>query len=627
MTCLRAENITKRYADRLLFENLSMTIAKSNKIAIIAKNGTGKTTLLNILAGIDTSDGLGKVILDKNCSMAYLPQQPLFEKGSTVWNALFNSNDELLKSIATYEDLIARSATDNSDALLKQLQQAMEKMDSLNAWDYEAQVKQILYRLNIQNFEQVVDTLSGGQLKRLALARILIQNPDLVIMDEPTNHLDVDMIEWLENYLQTSDITLFIVSHDRYFLDKVCKEIWELDGGKIYSYKGNYAYYMEKKAEREMLLEIEIDKAKNLYRKELEWMRRQPQARGTKQKARIDAFYETKEKAHQKIENKKVVLDVKMQRLGNKILELENINKAYGTKKIIENFTYTFKPGERIGIVGKNGIGKSTFLNILLGLESSDSGKVSTGETIVFGYYAQSGMQLKEDKRVLETVKDIAEYIELNKGEQVTATQLCKRFLFDDKMQHTYVSKLSGGEKRRLYLLTILMKNPNFLILDEPTNDLDIQTLNVLEDFLENFKGCLLTVTHDRYFMDKLADHLFVFEGNGIIRDFNGNYQDYLNEQTELKQKQKQETQKKEQTNSSKTNPTLKRKLSYKEQLELDTLEKEIPMLETKKNTLIQNLNSGSTNHEELMQWGTELEILNKELDEKGMRWLELSEL
>lgn len=627
MTCLRAENITKRYADRLLFENLSMTIAKSNKIAIIAKNGTGKTTLLNILAGIDTSDGLGKVILDKNCSMAYLPQQPLFEKGSTVWNALFNSNDELLKSIATYEDLIARSATDNSDALLKQLQQAMEKMDSLNAWDYEAQVKQILYRLNIQNFEQVVDTLSGGQLKRLALARILIQNPDLVIMDEPTNHLDVDMIEWLENYLQTSDITLFIVSHDRYFLDKVCKEIWELDGGKIYSYKGNYAYYMEKKAEREMLLEIEIDKAKNLYRKELEWMRRQPQARGTKQKARIDAFYETKEKAHQKIENKKVVLDVKMQRLGNKILELENINKAYGTKKIIENFTYTFKPGERIGIVGKNGIGKSTFLNILLGLESSDSGKISTGETIVFGYYAQSGMQLKEDKRVLETVKDIAEYIELNKGEQVTATQLCKRFLFDDKMQHTYVSKLSGGEKRRLYLLTILMKNPNFLILDEPTNDLDIQTLNVLEDFLENFKGCLLTVTHDRYFMDKLADHLFVFEGNGIIRDFNGNYQDYLNEQTELKQKQKQETQKKEQTNSSKTNPTLKRKLSYKEQLELDTLEKEIPMLETQKNTLIQKLNLGSRNHEELMQWGTELEILNKELDEKGMRWLELSEL
>lgn len=627
MTCLRAENITKRYADRLLFENLSLTIAKGNKIALIAKNGTGKTTLLNILAGIDTSDGLGKVILDKNCSMAYLPQQPLFEKGSTVWNALFNSNDELLKSIATYEDLIARSATDNSDALLKQLQQAMEKMDSLNAWDYEAQVKQILYRLNIQNFEQVVDTLSGGQLKRLALARILIQNPDLVIMDEPTNHLDVDMIEWLENYLQTSDITLFIVSHDRYFLDKVCKEIWELDGGKIYSYKGNYAYYMEKKAEREMLLEIEIDKAKNLYRKELEWMRRQPQARGTKQKARIDAFYETKEKAHQKIENKKVVLDVKMQRLGNKILELENINKAYGTKKIIENFTYTFKPGERIGIVGKNGIGKSTFLNILLGLESSDSGKISTGETIVFGYYAQSGMLLKEDKRVLETVKDIAEYIELNKGEQVTATQLCKRFLFDDKMQHTYVSKLSGGEKRRLYLLTILMKNPNFLILDEPTNDLDIQTLNVLEDFLENFKGCLLTVTHDRYFMDKLADHLFVFEGNGIIRDFNGNYQDYLNEQTELKQKQKQETQKKEQTDSLKTNPASKRKLSYKEQLELDTLEKEIPMLETKKNTLIQKLSSGSTNHEELMQWGTELEILNKELDEKGMRWLELSEL
>ena len=633
MNYLRAEQVTKRYGDRVLFENLTFSIEQGDKIALIAKNGTGKTNLLNILAGADTSDAGGKVIIDKNISVAYLPQEPEFDKTLKVWDALFNSNNELLNTVAEYEEVLALSETDHSDKVMSKLQSVMERMDALNAWDYESRVKQILSKLNITRYEQSIESLSGGQRKRLALAKILIQTPDLVIMDEPTNHLDVDMIEWLEGFLKSSDITLFLVTHDRYFLDAVCNEIIELDGGKLYTYKGNYAYFIEKKAEREFNLEREIDKAKNLYRKEIEWMRRQPKARGTKQKARIDAFYETKEKAQQKIENKKVELDMKMQRLGGKIIELSNISKAYGDQKIIENFSYIFKPGERIGIIGRNGVGKSTFLNVLMELEAIDSGHISKGDTVVYGYYSQTGLQIKEDKRVLEVVKDIADYIELGRGEQVTATQLCKRFLFDDKMQHTFVSKLSGGERRRLFLLTVLMKNPNFLILDEPTNDLDIQTLNVLEDFLEHYKGCLLVVTHDRYFMDKLADHLFVFEGEGKIRDFNGNYQDYLNEQEELKLQPKSaekeiELPTKESTlvQTIPSTAQAKRKLSYKEQLELEQIDKEIPILEQQKQQLTEQLNSGSNNHEELLAWGNALEDVNRKLDEMGMRWLELSE-
>ncbi len=633
MNYLRAEQVTKRYGDRVLFENLTFSIEQGDKIALIAKNGTGKTNLLNILAGADTSDAGGKVIIDKNISVAYLPQEPEFDPRLKVWDALFNSNNELLNAVAEYENVLALSESDHSEKVMSKLQSAMERMDALNAWDYESRVKQILSKLNITRYEQPIESLSGGQRKRLALAKILIQTPDLVIMDEPTNHLDVDMIEWLEGFLKSSDITLFLVTHDRYFLDAVCNEIIELDGGKLYTYKGNYAYFIEKKAEREFNLEREIDKAKNLYRKEIEWMRRQPKARGTKQKARIDAFYETKEKAQQKVENKKVELDMKMQRLGGKIIELTNISKAYGEQQIIDKFSYIFKPGERIGIIGRNGVGKSTFLNVLMELEAIDSGNISKGDTVVYGYYSQTGLQIKEDKRVLEVVKDIADYIELGRGEQITATQLCKRFLFDDKMQHTFVSKLSGGERRRLFLLTVLMKNPNFLILDEPTNDLDIQTLNVLEDFLENYKGCLLVVTHDRYFMDKLADHLFVFEGEGKIRDFNGNYQDYLNEQEELKLQPKASEKEVElpikaeipvQTNL--TAAPVKRKLSYKEQLELEQIDKELPLLEQQKQQLTEQLNAGSSNHEELLAWGNALEEINRKLDELGMRWLELSE-
>jgi ATP-binding cassette subfamily F protein uup len=628
---LRAENINKRYGDRVLFENLTLTIEKGDKIALIAKNGTGKTNLLNILAGVDTSDGEGKVIIDKNIQVAYLPQEPYLDPKLNVWDALFNSNNELLKAVAEYEEVMRISETNHDEATMQKLQYAMEKMDALNAWDYESRIKVILTKLSITRYDQPVTMLSGGQRKRLALARILIQTPDLIIMDEPTNHLDVEMIEWLEGYLKSADVALFLVTHDRYFLDAVCNEIIELDNNQLYTYKGNYAYFMEKKEERIFKEGREIDKARNLFRKELEWMRKQPRARGTKQKARIDAFYETKEKASQKIENKKVELDMKMQRLGGKIIELHNVNKSYPDLKIIDNFSYTFRPGERVGIIGKNGVGKSTFLNTLMELDTPDSGHISKGDTVIYGYYSQKGLEIKEDKRVLDVVKDIAEVIELGRGEQITATQLCKRFLFDDKMQHTFVSKLSGGERRRLFLLTVLIKNPNFLVLDEPTNDLDIQTLNVLEDFLESYKGCLVIVTHDRYFMDKLVEHLFVFEGEGQIRDFNGNYQDYLDEQEEKRNTAKlaQQTPKLEKvevTVAELPKQVAKRKLNFKEQHELDTLNKEIPELEAKKQEISGKLSAGSNNHEELMQWSREVEDLNAQLDQKGMRWLELSE-
>jgi ATP-binding cassette subfamily F protein uup len=630
---LRAENINKRYGDRILFENLTLTIEKGDKIALIAKNGTGKTNLLNIIAGVDTSDGEGKVITDKNIQVAYLPQEPYLDPKLNVWDALFNSNNELLKAVAEYEEVMRISETNHDEATMQKLQYAMEKMDALNAWDYESRIKLILTKLSITRYDQPVPMLSGGQRKRLALARILIQTPDLIIMDEPTNHLDVEMIEWLEGYLKSADVTLFLVTHDRYFLDAVCNEIIELENNQLYTYKGNYAYFMEKKEERIFKEGREIDKARNLFRKELEWMRKQPRARGTKQKARIDAFYETKEKASQKIENNKVELDMKMQRLGGKIIELHNVNKSYPGLNIIDNFSYMFRPGERVGIIGKNGVGKSTFLNTLMELDTPDSGHISKGDTVVYGYYSQKGLEIKEDKRVLDVVKDIAEVIELGRGEQVTATQLCKRFLFDDKMQHTFVSKLSGGERRRLFLLTVLIKNPNFLVLDEPTNDLDIQTLNVLEDFLESYKGCLVIVTHDRYFMDKLVEHLFIFEGEGKIRDFNGNYQDYLDEQEEKRNAAKiaQQAPKVSKVEApAAATETIKapakRKLSFKEQHELDTLNKEIPELEAQKQALSAKLSAGSNNHEELMQWSRAVEDINAQLDEKGMRWLELSE-
>jgi ATP-binding cassette subfamily F protein uup len=623
---LRAENLSKHYGERTLFENITLSVEYGQKIALIAKNGTGKTSLLNILAGKDIPDS-GNIVISKEISMAFLEQEPMMIPSFTVWETLFSGNNELLNAVAEYEKVLEDQEHDHSDASMKNLQDAMENMDRLQAWDYEARVKQILSKLNIHHVDQKVGTLSGGQRKRLALASILIHNPDFIIMDEPTNHLDVQMIEWLEGYLKTQDVTLLIVTHDRYFLDNVCNEIIEIDNGQLYRYAGNYAYYVEEKADREFREGREIDKAKNLMRKELEWMRRQPKARGTKSKSRIEAFYDLKEVASKKIENKQVQLDIKMQRMGGKILEVHRINKAYGDFNIVTDFSYKFKPGERIGIVGKNGVGKSTFLNMLLGIENPDSGRITKGETITFGYYSQTGLQIKDDRRVIDVVKDIAEYIELNKGEKLTASQLLKRFLFDDKQQFTYVSKLSGGEKRRLFLLTILMKNPNFLILDEPTNDLDIATLNVLEDFLADFKGCIIIVTHDRYFMDKLAEHLFIFEGAGMVRDFNGNYQDYLDELEEMKMEQKTDNNKLVETKVEKNNTQQKRKPTFNEQREYEMLNKEIEVLENKKVELEGALNAGSSNHEELINWGKELQQTKQLLDEKGLRWLELDEI
>ena len=504
-------------------------------------------------------------------------------------------------------------------------------MELYQAWDLDNKVHTILTKLNLHHhLEQFCKSLSGGQRKRLALARVLIQEPDFVIMDEPTNHLDLQMIEWLEAWLQSLDLTMLLVTHDRYFLDKICNEIIELDMGKIYSYKGNYAYFLEKKEMRETYEQKEADTARKLAKKELEWMRRQPKARTTKSKSRIDAYYDLKEKASFKRDDSVVEIQMQMQRMGTKILEVHQLQKNYGDLKICNDFTHLFVPGERIGIIGQNGVGKSTFLNMLLGLEKQDGGSIVKGDTVRFGYYNQQGIQLSEDKRVIEVITDIAEYLEIGKGVKLSATMLLKQFLFDAKKQYNYVSSLSGGEKRRLYLLTILMGKPNFLVLDEPTNDLDIDTLNVLEDFLENYEGCMLIVTHDRYFMDNLVDSLFVFEGNGNIRSFNGNYQEYLNELDEEKNKDSKakETPKLASPKIIEEEvKTTKKKLSYKEQRELEQLTDEIEILHQQKAILEKNLASGSSNHEDVIQWSANFEEVKSKLDEKELRWLELSEM
>jgi ATP-binding cassette subfamily F protein uup len=629
MIYLRAENLMKRFGERILFEKIDLTIAKGERIALIAKNGSGKTSLIKILVGEDEPD-TGSVTIDKNIKWAYLDQEPQFNANDTIWEAVFNSDNALLKTVALYEIALEKLELDpDNTSVQNELQHCMEAMSDANAWDIENRVHTILTQLNLQHhLTQNTNSLSGGQKKRLALARALINTPDLLIMDEPTNHLDIQMIEWLEAYLKAQDTTLLLVTHDRYFLDNVCNEIIELDLGQLFTYRGNYAYFLEKKEIRENNQEREADEARKLARKELEWMRRQPKARTTKSKSRITAYYETKEKASFRKDDKQVEIQMQMQRLGNKIIEVHQLTKNYGALKIVEDFTYLFTPGERIGIIGKNGVGKSTFLNLLQGLEKQDSGKIIKGETVRFGYYGQRGLEIKEDKRVIEVITDIAEYLEVGKGQKISAIALLTMFLFDPKKQHSWVSTLSGGEKRRLYLLTIIMQKPNFLILDEPTNDLDIQTLNVLEEFLENFEGCLLVVTHDRYFMDTLVEKLFVFEGNGYIRDFNGNYQDYINELEENKGKKTQVIAPKVETKleAPKTIEN-KKKLSYKELREYETLEKEIEALQQRNKALVDLLNIGSNNHEELLKWSKELEENKTTLDSKELRWLELSEM
>ncbi len=614
MNYLSIENITKSYGDKILFEDLSFGINKDQKIAFVAKNGAGKTTLLNIIAEIESPDG-GEIIFRKGLKIAYLSQNEVLEESLTIEQTIFNSDNETLKVIEQYEHALKNP--EDGDAY----QKAFDLMEHNHAWDFETQYKQILFKLKLEDLDKKVEKLSGGQKKRLSLAVILLNKPDLFILDEPTNHLDLEMIEWLENYLIKEKVTLFMVTHDRYFLERVCNEIIELDHGKLYRYKGNYSYFLQKKEERIVLEKVTVDKAKNLFKKELDWMRRQPKARTTKSKSRIDDFFVIEEKAHQRRQDHQVQLEINMERLGSKILELNYISKSFGENNLFENFDYVFKRGERIGIIGKNGTGKSTFLNIITGALKVDSGKVVTGETVKFGYYTQKGIYVKEGQKVIEVIKEFGEYIPLTKGRKISAGQLLERFLFDRKKQYDFVEKLSGGELKRLFLCTVLIQNPNFLILDEPTNDLDIVTLQVLEDFLLDFPGNLLVVSHDRYFMDKIVDHLFIFEGEGKISGFPGNYSDYRVYE-DSKPSSGKEIIKKE--DSRKAEPS-KGELSYLEKREFGKLEKDITNLEKKKEVIESRFNNNEIEAEKINETSLELEQIIQDLEEKEGRWLELS--
>jgi ABC transport system ATP-binding/permease protein len=623
MNYLSVENLVKSYGIKTLFRNISFGVDRGQRVALIAGNGTGKSSLLKILVGKDTADS-GAVTFRKDIKIGYLDQQPEIDEQKTVLDEVLSSDNAILVAIREYEECLLLQ--ENGQLNESKFQAAYEKMEDLQAWDYESRIKQILFQLKITKLDQKTGELSGGQKKRVALAKVLSEDPDLLILDEPTNHLDFDMIEWLENYLSRQSVTLLMVTHDRYFLDRVCNEIIELDNGKLYNYKGNYSYFLEKKDEREFNEQREQDKSRNLLRKELEWIRKMPKARTTKSKSRIDAFYDLQDKTGNKKVEKKLTLDVKMSRIGGKVLEMKKVYKSYEDKVILKGFDYTFKTGERIGIAGSNGSGKSTFLNIITGKEKADSGKINLGETIVVGYYSQDGLVLKEDKRVIEVVKDIAEVIPLGDGSKLTASQFLQHFMFPPEMQYTYVSKLSGGEKRRLFMLTVLIKNPNFLILDEPTNDLDLLTLNALEDFLMNYKGCLLLVSHDRYFMDKLVDHLFIFEGNGVTRDFLGNYSDYREYQTEKEKVEKQQQKSPEEKTEAKTSDSPK-KYTFQQKKEYEQLEKEIEKLEAKKKEIEEGLFSGTLSNEAISSQSLELGKVIEDIETKTTRWLELGEI
>lgn len=626
VSILQVENITKSFGDLTLFENLSFGLLEHQRVAIIAKNGAGKTTLLNIIAGNESYDS-GAVVFKKDLRVAFLEQNPQYPSGLSVLDACFHSQSEAVKAIATYEQCLL---SENHEGL----DEAMARMDVLKAWDYELRAKQILSRLKLDDLSQKVEHLSGGQLKRVALANALIAEPELLILDEPTNHLDLDMVEWLEDYLIRSKMTLLMVTHDRYFLDRVCSDILEIDQKQLFIYKGSYSYFLEKRAERVAVFNAEFDKANNLLRKELEWMRRMPQARGTKAKSRVDAFYELEDKASQKRYDKQVKLGVKASYLGTKIFEAKYISKSYGDVKLLEDFFYTFTKGEKLGIVGRNGTGKSTFLKLLMGEVKPDKGSIDVGETVVFGYYSQDGLQFDEQMKVIDVVRDIAEEVRMGDGRTMSVSQFLTHFMFTPDVQHNYVYKLSGGEKRRLYLCTVLMRNPNFLVLDEPTNDLDIVTLNILEEYLQSFEGCVLVVSHDRYFMDKIVDHLLVFEGNAKIKDFPGSYTQYrewreAREQAERQQKSQEKEQGRvpdERKPRSDGSPQTRR-LSFKEQRELEALESDIAALETEKRELEDALSSGTLANADLVAKSTRIGEVNELLDEKTLRWLELSEV
>ena len=635
---LQIDRLTKSFGDLVLFNDISFGIAEGDKIGLIAPNGSGKTTLLNILAGKEPYDN-GRVVFRNDIRLAYLEQSPVFDHTMTVLETCFNTDSETVKLIARYEEEIALGDHARLDQLLGE-------MDLHNAWDYEQRIKQILTQLKITDFQQKMGALSGGQVKRVALANVLISEPELLVMDEPTNHLDLEMVEWLEEHLTRHNISLLMVTHDRYFLDRVCNQILEIDEKKIFSYKGNYSYYLEKRDERVVAQNAETEKARNLLRKELDWMRRQPQARGTKAKSRVDAFYSLEEKAQQKQQEQNIRLSAKGSYIGKKIFEATAVSKRFGNIRITEKFNYLFTRYEKMGIVGNNGTGKSTFVKMLLGLEEPDSGNFDIGETVNFGYYSQDGLQFNEQTTVIDVVQAIAEVIDLGDGHRLTASQFLQHFLFPPEKQHNYVYKLSGGEKRRLYLCTVLIKNPNFLVLDEPTNDLDILTLNILEEYLAGFKGCLIVVSHDRYFMDKVVDHLLVFHGNAQIQDFPGNYTQYR----EWKASEERKSSKEEKTEGgsgslgksssekakvtgsgqegipNRKKPDEKKRLSFKERQEFESIEGKIEQMEAEKEEISEALSSGSLSPEELMNKSNRLSELIELIDEKTLRWLELSE-
>lgn len=615
---LQVEGLTKSFGDLVLFQGISFGVAQGQRIGLIAKNGSGKTTLLNILAGKEGYDK-GKITFRRDLRVGYLEQSPQYPEELTVLEACFYHGNGTVELIKEYEKCMETPGNPGLEDLL-------DRMEHEKAWDYERRVKQILSQLKITDFNQRIGYLSGGQLKRVALANVLISEPDLLIMDEPTNHLDLDMTEWLEEYLSRGTLSLLMVTHDRYFLDRVCSEIIEIDNRQLYSYKGNYSYYLEKRQERIDAANAEVARANNLYRTELEWMRRMPQARGHKARYREEAFYELEKVAKRRMYDSNVKLDVKASYIGSKIFEADHLYKSFGDLKILDDFSYIFARYEKMGIVGNNGTGKSTFIKILMGIEKPDSGTLDIGETVRFGYYSQDGLKFDEQMKVIDVITDIAEVIELDNGKRLTASQFLQHFLFTPETQHSYVYKLSGGERRRLYLCTVLMKNPNFLVLDEPTNDLDIVTLQVLEEYLQNFKGCVIVVSHDRYFMDKVVDHLLVFKGQGDIRDFPGNYSDYRDwkvakaEHDKEKEKPKEEKVQRVRLND-------RRRMTFKERKEFEQLEKDIAVLEAEKKNIEEALCSGTLSVDELTEKSKRLPKLEEELDEKTMRWLELSEI
>ncbi|MEX0945505.1 MAG: ABC-F family ATP-binding cassette domain-containing protein [Balneolaceae bacterium] len=636
MTYLSVENLSKSFGLKPLLEGITFGLSKGDKTALVAQNGTGKSTLLKIMAGKESQDG-GKVMAQSGVRIDYLEQEPELDPSLSIQEYISQGDSEMIRIVQRYEDAVHAQAEDFNEETQEAFMKATEAMDVANAWDYEKRMEQILGKLDIYDLNQTISTLSGGEKKRVALAFVLLDNPDLLILDEPTNHLDVDMIEWLESYLAGSNITLFMVTHDRYFLDRVCNHILEMEGGKLYHHNGNYSYFLEKRAEREEVEKTEIAKAGQLLKKELDWMRRQPKARTTKSKSRIDAFYDTKERATQSKAEQEMELSVSMRRIGGQILELEKISKAYDDTVILEEFSYSFKKGEKIGIIGKNGVGKSTFLKIITGEERADSGNVNTGATIEFGHYRQTGIEIDPEMRVIDTIKEIAQVIQLADGKQISASQFLEHFMFTPEMQYTPVHKLSGGEKRRIGLMMVLIKNPNFLILDEPTNDLDLSTLQKLEEFLLGYGGCLIVVSHDRFFMDRLVDHYFVFEGDGVIRDHHGIYMEYRElKNAELTENKRAERAKNQENSTSTENRNRvkkpaskkedKKKLSFKENKEFQKLEKEISDLEMEKKEIEQNLSTGKLSPNEVTDQSKRYAEITDEIDEKTTAWLEMSE-